>query len=567
MFRDRVHEALQVAAVPTLERIHCDARQLPARLLPVLQHVESHLFEPALNVNSVRRATGIKDHSLSTVFGDYVGRPLRAYIETCRLEVAERLLRTTSLQVGQISLAVGYDCHSTFIRAFTKLTGKKPSEVRRQPPEPTCDYATWLRAWGGELSFEESVELLDKYSQIYPKAAAARLALGPRSGTEPVRIEVDGSRFERFRAQELWQEIGTLPAEVQRQRVRRHRFHSSALFDLLREKSRTEGRRDRQRGIELAELALATLEGGEEVYGERVHDLRALGWAWLGNAHRLALDFSAADLAFDKADVEWAKPRRHEDDLVCAEIFSLKGSLRMMQRAYAQALKLVEDAREVFRRSNCRDGEIKSLIRQAAIQGYSGKPHAAIRSLATAKDLINEQTQPFVTFAIFANLATDFAREGRFRAAAAHLKRAKSLQTQTYNPLGFYDLQWTDAYIHQGFGRFRTAERLYLSALSGFSDAQAVGRTAVASVDLAILYSEQDQLDKALRAATQTVSILESIRIYPESLLVATRLANELSQQMVSFKLLLSLRRRLLKDPLTGLAQERSKSRKNFPAP
>ncbi len=76
---------------------------------------------------------------------------------------------------------------------------------------------------------------------------------------------------------------------------------STVLFDLLRKVSRLEGRKKRQRGIELAKLALVSLERSDRVFGDRIHDLRAHGWAWLGNAYRLALDFSEAAAAFEHA--------------------------------------------------------------------------------------------------------------------------------------------------------------------------------------------------------------------------------------------------------------------------
>ncbi len=73
-----------------------------------------------------------------------------------------------------------------------------------------------------------------------------------------------------------------LPFETQEREIRRHVFHSTALFDLLRRRLREEGLEDRRRGIRLGELALVSLERSEPVFGERIHDLRALGWAWLG---------------------------------------------------------------------------------------------------------------------------------------------------------------------------------------------------------------------------------------------------------------------------------------------
>ncbi len=113
MFRDQVHGALRLASAPTLERIRGDRERLPPRLAKLLAHVEEHLCDPDLNVDSARRATGIRDHSLSTVFRTYTGRTLRVYIAQARLEIADRMLRGTGIEIGRISLAVGYGASSS----------------------------------------------------------------------------------------------------------------------------------------------------------------------------------------------------------------------------------------------------------------------------------------------------------------------------------------------------------------------------------------------------------------------------------------------------------------------
>ncbi len=112
MFRDRVQEALQVNAATTLHRMRTEAESLRPQLAKLVTYVADHLFDPDLNVGSAQRATGLRDQSLSTILRDTLGQPLRSYIEAARIEVAERMLRTTQHEIGRISYAVGYACHS-----------------------------------------------------------------------------------------------------------------------------------------------------------------------------------------------------------------------------------------------------------------------------------------------------------------------------------------------------------------------------------------------------------------------------------------------------------------------
>ena len=100
------------------------------------------------------------------------------------------------------------------------------------------------------------------------------------------------------------------------------------------------GRRDRLQGVRLAELAVESLEGCAKNLGAGIHDLRALGWAWVGRARRLANDHAAADEAFARAEAEWCVPRPSPDPVIEAEILDLKSALRLFQRRFDEALEL-----------------------------------------------------------------------------------------------------------------------------------------------------------------------------------------------------------------------------------
>ncbi len=344
MSRDRVQEALKIAAAPTLEEMRAERERLPPKLAKVITYLTHHLSEVKLNATRAWKRAGIADHSLSPAFREATGWTLRQYIERLRLEVADRMIRTApDVELGWISLAVGYEHHGTFLNAYGKWLRETPTAARSDPGPPEIDYLTWRRGWRGRLDVGESWRVFEAWLRIYP-AVEERLRELYGSPTVPAEpwIEVDGERYERWLAEGFWQELRGLSFDEQRRRIRRVRFHSTAFFDLLRKRSREQGRRDRRRGVELAELALASLEGCEDIFGDRMHDLRALGWAWLGNAHRLALDLPAASAAFDHSDAHWSAAGVRHEPRVAAEIDFLKGTLQMCQRSYAPALELVD---------------------------------------------------------------------------------------------------------------------------------------------------------------------------------------------------------------------------------
>src|SRR3954454_5208588 len=119
--------------------VHPDLAPLPREIAEILRFVHNHLFDSALNVAAARRSCGLRNNNVSTAFRIAVGLGLREYIETLRLQAAERLLCGADLEVYLVAMAVGYDHQETFCRAFQRQFGNTPSEHRlaaRSLPRP-----------------------------------------------------------------------------------------------------------------------------------------------------------------------------------------------------------------------------------------------------------------------------------------------------------------------------------------------------------------------------------------------------------------------------------------------
>ena len=183
--------------------------------------VASKLFQPSLSADQAWKDAGIKDRALRTVFKDATGTPLRRYIATGRIEVADVLMEVTDLDLVTISQQVGYTYHPTFTENYKRLKGKLPSEVERKPPtSPLIADKTLLRAGRGLLSEEEVDRFFEDLLRIYP-TAARRLSGSADAEPEP-RIRIDGARCEQLAAMGLWREIRGLAFDEQRRQVRRY---------------------------------------------------------------------------------------------------------------------------------------------------------------------------------------------------------------------------------------------------------------------------------------------------------------------------------------------------------
>ncbi len=546
-------DAFKAAAEPTLARIRRDRARAPSALKKVFTVVAGKLFQSSLDATKAWKDAGIKDHALRSAFRDFTHTSLSRYIAGARIEVAGVLMAITDLDLASISLRVGYTYHPTFTANYKRLKGKLPSEVAREPPAPPLiDDETSLKAGRGLLDEDAVVPYVEDLLRIYPTAARL-VRVGAGDADPEPRIMVDGARGDRLQAEGLWRGIRDLPFAEQRRRVRRYLFCSTVLFDLLRETSRREGRKHRRRGIEVAELALVSLETSDQVFGERIHDLRALGWAWLGNAHRLALDFPAAAAAFEQADREWSEPRAQRDPLALANVCIRKGALRMMRREYVAATRDLDRSCSLFRQSGDRRGEALALIQRARIHIYAGKLSEAVGDLREAAGLIDEDEERELAFAARGNLANALVRVGKTRSAAKELDRARQLNRAIDNPLGTPKLDWIDGLMSERHGDLEAANRFYLAARAGFRDADELRDFGLVSVDLMVVHSMQDDWGRVGVLASKTLPILGSLRLHGETLAVVGVLARAVEAEGLSRRLLNELRDALRQDPLTSL--------------
>lgn len=87
-------------------------------------------------LTSIRSSTDVCKHlgvtreHLSRQFTRYTGQTLWDFVTTCRVLRAKELLRESDLLVKQISREVGFNCESSFFRAFTKKTRLTPEDFR-----------------------------------------------------------------------------------------------------------------------------------------------------------------------------------------------------------------------------------------------------------------------------------------------------------------------------------------------------------------------------------------------------------------------------------------------------
>lgn len=77
-------------------------------------------------------AVGMNPNYFSGQFREYTGKKINDYINEMRIDDAVVKLRERNARIIDVALSIGFDSLSTFNRAFKNVTGKTPTEYRRE---------------------------------------------------------------------------------------------------------------------------------------------------------------------------------------------------------------------------------------------------------------------------------------------------------------------------------------------------------------------------------------------------------------------------------------------------
>ncbi len=528
-------ERIAEAKGETRGRILEDRKRVSAGVRPILEHIAEHLFEEGYNASALRAAImpdGVKPRKTELrEMADVLGLPLARYIRHHRMLTAERLLETTALDVREIAKVVRVATPSSFSTYFaqSEKRGRPPKEYRRATQE-TASYTAkdWRRAWScfwvvPELSAEQCAMI----------RAAAMAQKGWRAPEED---------FEGL-AGAILAELAESGLEETLNGCREMALYSGEVFEALSLRSREEGRKNRQRGLEIAEIALATVEGSLERLAERKYDLLALAWARLANARRLAMDLDGAEQAIRKAE-RWAE-KAAEPDRTQAEALLFKGSLRLFQRRFTDALAAYSRSVALSQAANARLVLIDALFMRASLHLYRGDPAEAMPDLDKARHLLPPEDKRRRLVAVqhllgAANLAGDHER------ARQLLPEAQRLSRETGDHASSFQIQWLEGLMLRENGESETAEPLLKQARAGFLRLGDADMAAVVSLELAMLYHDQGtRADEVIAYASDALPALVALDV-PEAFGAIQLLRQAVREQKIHRQILETARNRLL---------------------
>lgn len=93
----------------------------------VKKYINEHIRE-RLSLNEVAAVFGISPSYLSQLFSKYNEKGFSEYINTCKINVAKKLLENENLKVYEIADMLGFESAFYFSKVFKKMEGISPSE-------------------------------------------------------------------------------------------------------------------------------------------------------------------------------------------------------------------------------------------------------------------------------------------------------------------------------------------------------------------------------------------------------------------------------------------------------
>jgi YesN/AraC family two-component response regulator len=111
--------------LPRIERI------LVRRREPVVAYIWAN-FATIRSREEVARHFKISPETVSNRIDHCTGQSFHDFLESCRVQEAQRLLTETELEAKETATRIGFQSYRTFERAFQRLTGHTPSQYRQQ---------------------------------------------------------------------------------------------------------------------------------------------------------------------------------------------------------------------------------------------------------------------------------------------------------------------------------------------------------------------------------------------------------------------------------------------------
>ncbi len=349
------------------------------------------------------------------------------------------------------------------------------------------------------------------------KASSSRY--GPPVDVLPAVLERHGlEESERDAAAEQdFKDLLRIPREVRRSKIRRahRRFRGTLLARRLLDESKRRMTTDPDGADDLAETAEAVLLHTPESPG--LADLRALVAVYRGNVSRLQGRPDEARTRFGQAR-SIIRNAGVTDPLLFAETDSCEAVLALEQRRFSEAEELLNRSVALYILGNARDKAAQPLITLSNLYADQGDPMRAIEVTQAALALIDLRKDLRLFVFALLNNGFSFTDAGLHREAAKVLRENRELFDQFPDPYVQLRITWLESRIAAASGDLKRAEDGFLSLREELVLRQEGYDAAMVSLDLALIYQQQDRTGELMRLAEEMHALFSAEEVHREAL-------------------------------------------------
>lgn len=298
--------------------------------------------------------------------------------------------------------------------------------------------------------------------------------------------------------------------------------------------------RDPAEAVDLAELAVFIAEHVSGAEGRRLR-LQGCAWLFLGNARRVSNMLALSEEAFNLGWELWRAGSESPELLEEAYLIDLEASLRREQRLFDRALELHDRALQTARPETA--GVV--LVNKAITLNEQGELEEALRTLDSAGESIDRLKQPRLFFALQFTRASNLLKLGRSVEATPFLRDARTIAKSLGNELDEIRVRWLEGQLAIEREAWDDALRLLESVKSYFESEGLSYDRALASLDLALVYSQLGRFSEVFVLVTQMVDAFRKQGIGREMIASLLILKESAQKRQVSAELVRRIKERV----------------------
>jgi tetratricopeptide (TPR) repeat protein len=351
-----------------------------------------------------------------------------------------------------------------------------------------------------------------------------------RKGALPARFGPVDAALARSRSEAplLWQELAVLHPEERQVRVYfDRRFASWGLAEVLGRQSERTAPVDPVQAMGIAELSVQVADQilEDSPFEEQwVYQLRALAWAYLGNARRVSGDLQSAGRSSEMSDIWWEAGTKSVEDALGYEpiLLDLKGSLRIAQRRFPEAIELLDHSANLYLHGQpvSRDLHLagRALVKKAGAHIEMGETGPAIEILKKANGWIDPQRDPRLHLCLRHNLTDNLSKAGHYLEADASLPELRALAETHGSRFDRIRLDWVEGRVAAGLGDTARARRLLSDVRQAFLSEENAYDAALATLDLVVPCLQEGNTAEVLTLAEEMVAVFRQQEVAREAL-------------------------------------------------